>query len=57
MQLHSSNVPTPGLPGLEDVGVAPTPLEEVAINFVRRYRDFIYIDQPIEDTHPKAGTN
>ncbi|XP_064395625.1 NADH dehydrogenase [ubiquinone] 1 alpha subcomplex subunit 9, mitochondrial-like [Halichondria panicea] len=51
-RLHLSNTPTPGLPGLEDLGVTPTHLEDVAINFIRRYRNFMDFDHPIEETHP-----
>ena len=48
-QLHHSNVPTSGLPGLEDLGVSPTLLESNAIAILRRYRDFLDFDKPIDD--------
>ncbi len=51
-QLHMSNVPTPNLPNLEDLGVTPTVLEDKAIAFLRMYRDFLDFSRPIEETHP-----
>ena len=49
LQLHLSNVPTSGLPGLEDLGVTPTVLESNAIAILRRYRDFLDFDKSIDD--------
>jgi len=51
-RLHLSNLPTPGLPGLEDVGVAPVSVESNTITMLRRYRDFLDFNKPIEDIHP-----
>ena len=50
-----SNVLTPDLPNLEDLGVTPTLLEDKAISFLRMYRDFLDYDRPIEETHPSQS--
>ena len=52
MQLHLSDTPHEDLPGLEDLGVTPTPLEDVAIATVRRYRNFYTYNKPIDDVAP-----
>jgi NADH dehydrogenase (ubiquinone) 1 alpha subcomplex subunit 9 len=41
-----SETPT-GLPGLADLGVTPTQLHQVAISFLRRYRDFLYYEEHV----------
>ena len=51
-QLHLSNTPTPGLPGLEDVGITPCTLEEKALTILRRFRDFLDFDKSIDEIHP-----
>ena len=51
-RLHLSDTPHEDLPGLEDLGVTPTPLEDVAIATVRRYRDFYTYNKPIDDVAP-----
>eukprot|EP00040_Diaphanoeca_grandis_P010015 m.51308 g.51308 ORF g.51308 m.51308 type:complete len:366 (+) comp21428_c0_seq2:100-1197(+) len=43
------DVRTRGLPGLEDLGVTPTPLETIAINVLRKFREHIYHDDAIEN--------
>ena len=48
-QLHMSNEVTPGLPQLEDVGVTPVALEEKALTFLRRYRDFLDFNRPVDE--------
>ena len=48
-QLHLSNAATPGLPGLEDVGVAPTALEDKALTVLRRFRDFLDFNRPVDE--------
>lgn len=51
-QLHLSDAPHEDLPGLEDLGVTPTPMEDVAIATVRRYRNFYTYNKPIDDVAP-----
>lgn len=53
-RLHLSDSTTPGLPGLEDVGVAPCPLEDKALMVLRRYRNFLDHKKPTEDI-PTVG--
>jgi NADH dehydrogenase len=36
--LRRDNICTPGTPGLAELGIAPTPLEAVAGNWLARYR-------------------
>jgi hypothetical protein len=55
-QLHLSNVPTSGLPGLEDLGVTPTTLDSMAITILRRYRDFLDFDKSIDDINPPPAS-
>lgn len=52
MQLHLSDTPHEDLPGLEDLGVTPTLVEDVAIATVRRYRNFYTYNKPIDDVAP-----
>ena len=52
MQLHLSDTPHEDLPGLEDLGVTPTPVEDVAIATVRRYRNFYTYNKPVDDVAP-----
>jgi len=43
-----------GRPGLEAVGVTPTPLKNVSIAFLRRYRSANYYDAPADADSPEA---
>lgn len=51
-RMYLSNVPTPGLPGLEDLGVPPTPVEDKCIAVMRRYRGFLDYNKPVDDVQP-----
>uniref|UniRef100_A0A6B2F5G0 NADH dehydrogenase [ubiquinone] 1 alpha subcomplex subunit 9, mitochondrial n=1 Tax=Bothriechis nubestris TaxID=1766655 RepID=A0A6B2F5G0_9SAUR len=42
----------PDLPGLEDLGVNPTPLETKAIEVLRRHRRSYWVDAELEDAKP-----
>ncbi|KAL7976310.1 hypothetical protein Chor_002529 [Crotalus horridus] len=42
----------PDLPGLEDLGVIPTPLEYKAIEVLRRHRQSFWVDAELEDAKP-----
>eukprot|EP00731_Ephydatia_muelleri_P024803 Em0016g1074a len=51
-RMYLSNVPTPDLPGLEDLGIAPTPVEDKCIAVMRRYRGFLDYNKPVDDVQP-----
>lgn len=42
----------PDLPGLEDLGIQPTPLEQKAIEVLRRHRRFRWLDAELEEAKP-----
>jgi uncharacterized protein YbjT (DUF2867 family) len=48
-RLHLSNEATPGVPRLEDVGVAPVALEEKALSVLRRYRNFLHYNRAVDE--------
>ena len=43
---------TGNLPGLEDLGVTPTTVEDSALTILRRYRSFIHFNKPVDDIQP-----
>lgn len=51
-QIHISDVLTPDLPGLEDLGIQATPLELKAIEVLRRHRTYRWLSSEIEETKP-----
>ena len=55
-QHHLSNRPTPGLPGLEDLGITPQSVETKALATLRRFRDFLDYNKPIEDIQPTTSS-
>lgn len=42
----------PELPGLEDLGITPSPVEQKAIEILRRYRKFRDLDAELVETKP-----
>ena len=56
-QHHLSNRPTPGLPGLEDLGVTPQSVETKALAMLRRYRNFLDFNKPIDDIQPTTSSS
>lgn len=42
----------PDLPGLEDLGIQPTPVELKAIEVVRRHRRYRWLDTELDETKP-----
>lgn len=42
----------PELLGLEDLGIEPTPLEQKAIEVLRRHRRFRWLDAELEEAKP-----
>ena len=49
LQLHLSDKTEQDLPGLEDLGVDPTRLEDAAITVLRRYRNFYSYNKSLDD--------
>ena len=48
---------TPGLPGLTDLGVDPSSLENIAISVLRRHRDVFFFDDAIDSDAPCRPTS
>lgn len=42
----------PDLPGLEDLGIQPTSLEQKAIEVLRRHRRYRWLDAELEEAKP-----
>ncbi|XP_065836060.1 NADH dehydrogenase [ubiquinone] 1 alpha subcomplex subunit 9, mitochondrial-like [Oscarella lobularis] len=51
LRQHLSDTLTPNTPGLEDLGVDPMPIEEVALSVLRRHRDFFHFNESLDDIH------
>ncbi|XP_013855012.1 NADH dehydrogenase [ubiquinone] 1 alpha subcomplex subunit 9, mitochondrial [Austrofundulus limnaeus] len=51
-RFHTSDMKYPGLPGLEDLGITATPIEEKAIEVLRRHRRARYLDFAPEESKP-----
>ncbi|XP_022088368.1 NADH dehydrogenase [ubiquinone] 1 alpha subcomplex subunit 9, mitochondrial-like [Acanthaster planci] len=49
---HTSENVTPGMPGLEDLGITPTLIEMAAIRGLRRHRADRYFDLGIDEVEP-----
>lgn len=50
--MHITDMKSPHLPGLEDVGIQATPLELKAIEVLRRQRTYCWLAAEIEDVKP-----
>lgn len=55
--LHLTDKKLPDLPGLEDLGIVPTSLEQKAIEVLRRHRRFRWLDADLEDAKPAKTVN
>ncbi|ETE62364.1 NADH dehydrogenase [ubiquinone] 1 alpha subcomplex subunit 9, mitochondrial, partial [Ophiophagus hannah] len=51
-QFHITDKRFPDLPGLEDLGINPTPLEMKAIEVIRRHRQSFWVEAELEDAKP-----
>ncbi|XP_041059374.1 NADH dehydrogenase [ubiquinone] 1 alpha subcomplex subunit 9, mitochondrial isoform X1 [Carcharodon carcharias] len=51
-RLHITDMKYPDLPGLEDLGITPTPVEHKAIEVLRRHRRYRWLDTDLEDAKP-----
>ncbi|KAM6946487.1 NADH dehydrogenase [ubiquinone] 1 alpha subcomplex subunit 9, mitochondrial [Aplochiton taeniatus] len=56
-RLHLTDMKYPGLPGLEDLGIVPTSVEQKAIEILRRHRRFRYLDAELDETKPAKTVN
>ncbi|KAM9171105.1 NADH dehydrogenase [ubiquinone] 1 alpha subcomplex subunit 9, mitochondrial [Pangshura tecta] len=52
-RFHTTDMKFPDLPGLEDLGIQPTPVELKAIEVLRHHRRFAWLDAELgDDTRP-----
>ncbi|XP_068594991.1 NADH dehydrogenase [ubiquinone] 1 alpha subcomplex subunit 9, mitochondrial-like [Brachionichthys hirsutus] len=56
-RFHTTDMKFPGLPGLEDLGITPSMVEQRAIEILRRHRRFRYLDAELEDAKPAKTVN
>ncbi|XP_067860983.1 NADH dehydrogenase [ubiquinone] 1 alpha subcomplex subunit 9, mitochondrial [Heptranchias perlo] len=56
-RLHITDMKYPDLPGLEDLGITPTPVEQRAIEVLRRHRRYRWLDTELEDAKPATPVN
>ncbi|XP_033370421.1 NADH dehydrogenase [ubiquinone] 1 alpha subcomplex subunit 9, mitochondrial isoform X2 [Parus major] len=53
-RFHTTDMTFPDLPGFEELGIQPTPLEQKAIEVLRRHRRFRWLDAELEEAKPKT---
>ncbi|XP_041906944.1 NADH dehydrogenase [ubiquinone] 1 alpha subcomplex subunit 9, mitochondrial [Corvus kubaryi] len=53
-RFHTTDMTFPDLPGFEELGIEPTPLEQKAIEVLRRHRRFRWLDAELEEAKPKT---
>ncbi|XP_067292066.1 NADH dehydrogenase [ubiquinone] 1 alpha subcomplex subunit 9, mitochondrial [Pseudorasbora parva] len=51
-RFHTTDMKYPDLPGLEDLGITPSSLEQKAIETLRRHRRYRYLDAELGETKP-----
>ncbi|KAG8579763.1 hypothetical protein GDO81_011041 [Engystomops pustulosus] len=51
-RFHITDKKYPDLPGLEDLGILPTPLEQKAIEVLRRHRKYRWLDAELDVAKP-----
>uniref|UniRef100_A0A6P8RQ63 NADH dehydrogenase [ubiquinone] 1 alpha subcomplex subunit 9, mitochondrial n=1 Tax=Geotrypetes seraphini TaxID=260995 RepID=A0A6P8RQ63_GEOSA len=56
-RFHTTDMKFPDLPGLEDLGITPTPMEQKAIEVLRRHRRYRWYDAELEDAKPAKPVN
>nr|XP_021527007.1 NADH dehydrogenase [ubiquinone] 1 alpha subcomplex subunit 9, mitochondrial-like [Aotus nancymaae] len=56
-RIHITDMKFPNLPGLEDLGIEPTPLELKAIEVLRLHRTYRWLTAEIEDAKPAKTVN
>uniref|UniRef100_A0AAQ4Q0A7 NADH dehydrogenase [ubiquinone] 1 alpha subcomplex subunit 9, mitochondrial n=1 Tax=Gasterosteus aculeatus aculeatus TaxID=481459 RepID=A0AAQ4Q0A7_GASAC len=56
-RFHATDMKYPGLPGLEDLGITPSTVEQKAIEILRRHRRFRYLEADLDETRPAKTVN
>ncbi|KAM9377968.1 NADH dehydrogenase [ubiquinone] 1 alpha subcomplex subunit 9, mitochondrial isoform 2-T2 [Pholidichthys leucotaenia] len=56
-RFHVTDMKYPGLPGLEDLGITASTVEQKAIEILRRYRSFRYLETELDETKPAKTVN
>ncbi|XP_030070440.1 NADH dehydrogenase [ubiquinone] 1 alpha subcomplex subunit 9, mitochondrial [Microcaecilia unicolor] len=56
-RFHTTDMKFPDLPGLEDLGIMPTPMEQKAIEVLRRHRRYRWLEAELEDAKPAKPVN
>ncbi|XP_061438590.1 NADH dehydrogenase [ubiquinone] 1 alpha subcomplex subunit 9, mitochondrial isoform X2 [Rhineura floridana] len=51
-RFHTTDMRFPDLPGLEDLGIVSTPIEQKAIEVLRRHRKFRWLEAELEEAKP-----
>lgn len=54
LKFHTTDMTFPDLPGFEELGIEPAPLEQKAIEVLRRHRRFRWLDAGLEEAKPKT---
>ncbi|XP_069484424.1 NADH dehydrogenase [ubiquinone] 1 alpha subcomplex subunit 9, mitochondrial [Ambystoma mexicanum] len=56
-RFHTTDKKFPDLPGLEDLGIVPTPVELKAIEVLRRHRRYRWLESDLEEATPAKPVN
>lgn len=56
-RFHTTDKKFPDLPGLEDLDITPTPLEQKAIEVLRRHRKYRWLDADLDVAKPATPVN
>ncbi|XP_008274666.1 NADH dehydrogenase [ubiquinone] 1 alpha subcomplex subunit 9, mitochondrial [Stegastes partitus] len=56
-RFHTTDMKFPGLPGLEDLGITASSIEEKAIEILRRHRRYRNLDADLDMTKPAKTVN
>ncbi|XP_034032943.1 NADH dehydrogenase [ubiquinone] 1 alpha subcomplex subunit 9, mitochondrial [Thalassophryne amazonica] len=56
-RFHMTDMKYPELPGLEDLGITPSSVEQKAIEILRRHRKYRYLAVELEDSKPPKTVN
>lgn len=56
-RFHTTDMKYPGLPGLEDLGITPSTVEQKAIEILRRHRRFRFLEAELGETKPAKTVN
>ncbi|PWA33058.1 hypothetical protein CCH79_00013009 [Gambusia affinis] len=56
-RFHTTDMKYPGLPGLEDLGITASCVEQKAIEILRRHRRYRYLEADLDETKPAKTVN